>query len=147
MRIIRIVLQFILGLFAVLMLLQLLSSETYDYISHILILGMFIFLILLLGPWWKYISKIDKYNPNPSKDKKSRYFAYLVSALGVPYSFYKSWIIYNSPDYEYQRWEASIFLLLGKNGVVVAWSGLGVIILIGIIEMALRYKDLKLKNV
>lgn len=146
MTTIRRVLQLIFSLLVVLLILMMFTTEQSDYLSSTITLGMFIFIIILLGPWWKYIPKVMNANHNISNNKGARRIAYMISVLGVLYSFYNSWLVHMDNQYVLRRWEVSVTYFLGRDGVAVAWILIGIIIIAGIIQMALRYKDIKLNH-
>lgn len=146
MIILRRVLQLIFSLVVVMLLLMMLTSEQSDYISSTILLGTFVFIIILLGPWWKYIPKVFNTNHNVSNNKGARRFAYVISVLGVFYSFYNSWVVHINDKYVLHRWEVSVAYFFGRDGVAIVWIILGIILIAGIIQMAIRFKDIKLNH-
>ncbi len=121
MRAIRILLQFILGLFSAAVVI---SFSKNDPTSSLVMLSIFVLTILVLGPFWPSQENIarwtKKWKFQLSTDAQ-KVVIYVVNLLGAAYGFYKAWDIYENPTRELGRYERTAFAVSGINGVIAFW--------------------------
>jgi hypothetical protein len=127
MRVVRIFLQVVFGLLSGIMVLVLTTSPNPDYYTGFMLLGTFIFIILVLGPWWPTQERVrnlpvvlDRMTGIPNATP------ILVNAVCAVYAVYRAWETVTHPGRDLHSFEKPIFFLLGTTGVMAAWVLIGV---------------------
>jgi len=127
MLFIRRVLQIIFGLLLAAVIYSSWKSPNPNYESTIGLLGIALFVILILGPWWPSAEKIERAKtslnhvigiPNATP--------VVVNVLGVLFSLYEAWDSYAHPSREAFRLEKIIAALFGPGVIPIAWIFLAV---------------------
>lgn len=121
MRAIRILLQFILGLFSAAVVI---TFSKNDPTSSLVMLSIFVLTILVLGPFWPSQENIARWTKEwkfqlPTDDPKVA--IYVANLLGAAYGFYKAWDTYENPTRELWRYERTAFAVSGIKGVIAFW--------------------------
>lgn len=121
MRAIRILLQFILGLFSAAVVITISDN---DLTSSLVMLSIFVLTILVLGPFWPSQENIERWSKKwrfqlPTDDPKVAIYA--VNFLGAAYGFYKAWDTHENPTRELGRYESTALAVFGINGVIAFW--------------------------
>lgn len=124
MRVFRIVFQIVFGLLSALIVFVFLRAPNVDYLSNLLMLAFFVFIILLLGPWWPNEKSLERWTQGwklQLPTDNPRVVLYLVNFIGSASGFYKAWETYANPTKTLWRFERTAHLIAGTNGVIAFW--------------------------
>lgn len=124
MRVLRIVFQIVFGLLSALIIFVFLRAPNADYLSNLLMLAFFIFIILLLGPWWPNEESIERWTRGwklQLPTDNPRVALYLVNFIGSAIGFYKAWETYENPTKALWRFEKTAHSIAGTHGVIAFW--------------------------
>ena len=133
MLLLRRLLQIVFGLLVLAVLDMMVESPTADLVSDAVMVGLFILIILVLGPWW----------PSPDNDRKwdwalkvnlptddPRIAAPLFKAAMGIYSLFHAWE-HTQPNPQLHRFERIIAPWSSHEGIALAWTIIGVSCFVG----------------
>ena len=80
---------------------------------------------MVLGPWWPSPENIEKSKLNLPTDNPKVAFPLFAAGMGL-FSFYFAWAAYSQPQHNFRRFERTIYMLVGVEGVVIFWVIVGI---------------------
>jgi hypothetical protein len=130
----RRLLQIVFGLLSAAVIFNMAKSPTADFVADTVMVGLFVFVILVLGPWWPSPDNARKWDwalklDLPTDDPKIA--APLAGVALGAYSLYLAWSAHTQPNRELQLLEKIVAVFSGREGVAVAWAIISVSCFVG----------------
>ena len=127
MLFIRRVLQIIFGLVLAAVLYSSWKSPNPNYESTIGLSGIAVLVILILGPWWPSVEKIERAKATLNRvTGLPNATPVVVNVLGGLFALYEAWDSHAHSSREVFRLERAIAAIFGPDAVPVAWLVLAV---------------------
>jgi len=130
MSAIRIILQVVLGLFSAAIVL---CFSDNDAVSSLIMLSVFVFFILVLGPLWPSQENISRWSEKSAfrlPTDNQQVAIYVLNYLCAAFGLYKAWDTYANPTKELWRHEKTAYSIAGIKGVIAFWLLLAVACLV-----------------
>jgi hypothetical protein len=128
MPVLRLLFQLIFMALSALVLLTFWHAPEPDFGAGLAVLAVFIFMILLLGPWWPSAPNIARWSARSHLKLIAQHprVAAVAPAAAAAACLYRAWLTLKQPDSPLPL-ERPLFALAGHQGVTVLWLTLATV--------------------
>jgi hypothetical protein len=119
-------LQIACGLVVLAILVVTITSPGANILAEIVVMGFFVLIILLLGPWWPSADKAERWKLDLPTDDPKVALPLFLAAVGA-FSFFLAWDAHTQPNAHFRRLLGLVAQLFGADGVAIVFMVVGVI--------------------